>query len=41
MDSGFYINTIREAASHEDERTTYNNYTYNRAGRKEIENFLE
>lgn len=40
-DSGFYIITIREDAGHENERITYNHYTYNRAGRKEIENILE
>ena len=41
VDSGLNINTIREFAGHEDERTTYNNYTFNRSENKEIENILE
>ena len=41
VDSGLNINTIREFAGHEDERTTFNNYTFNRLGNDGIENMLE
>ncbi len=41
VDSGLNINTIREFAGHEDERITFNNYTFNRLGHAGIESVLE
>ena len=35
IDSGININEIRKAVGHTDERTTYGNYCYNRAGKQE------
>ncbi|MCD7737671.1 MAG: hypothetical protein LUH58_01330 [Lachnospiraceae bacterium] len=41
IDSGLNINEIRRLAGHEDERTTYKNYCFNRMTNKETENLLE
>ena len=41
IDSGLNINFIREVAGHEDERTTYRNYCYNRQKTDETESMLE
>lgn len=41
IDSGLNINEIRKLAGHEDERTTYNNYCFNRMTNAETENLLE
>lgn len=41
IDSGLNINEIRKLAGHEDERTTYQNYCFNRMTNKETENLLE
>lgn len=41
IDSGVNINTIRELAGHEDERTTYHNYCFNRNSRDETNEQLE
>ena len=41
IDSGLNINEIRKLAGHEDERTTYNNFCFNRMTITETENLLE
>lgn len=41
IDSGLNINEIRKLAGHEDERTTYNNYCFNRMTDTQTENLLE
>lgn len=41
IDSGLNINAVREFAGHEDERTTLNNYTFNRLGDSKTEDLLE
>ncbi|MCD7751615.1 MAG: tyrosine-type recombinase/integrase [Lachnospiraceae bacterium] len=41
IDSGLNINEIRKLAGHEDERTTYKNYCFNRMTNSETENLLE
>lgn len=41
IDSGLNIDKIREQAGHEDERTTYNNYCFNRLTDSQTENLLE
>lgn len=41
IDSGLNINEIRKLAGHEDERTTYGNYCFNRMTSEETENLLE
>lgn len=41
IDSGLNINEIRKQAGHEDERTTYNNYCFNRLSDEQTENILE
>ncbi len=41
IDSGLNINEIRKQAGHEDERTTYGNYCYNRLSNAQTESILE
>ena len=41
IDSGLNINEIRKQAGHEDERTTYGNYCYNRLSNTQTESILE
>lgn len=41
IDSGLNINEIRKLAGHEDERTTYGNYCFNRKTVSETESLLE
>ena len=41
IDSGLNINAIRKLAGHEDERTTYNNYCFNRLTDAQTEQLLE
>lgn len=41
IDSGVNINTIRELVGHEDERTTYNSYCFDRHSKEEINQQLE
>ncbi len=41
IDSGLNINAIRKLAGHEDERTTYNNYCFNRMTDAQTEQLLE
>ena len=41
IDSGLNINEIRKLAGHEDERTTYGNYCFNRLSDAQTENILE
>lgn len=41
IDSGLNINEIRKLAGHEDERTTYNNYCFNRMTNEQTEHLLE
>lgn len=41
IDSGLNINTVRKLAGHEDERTTYGNYCFNRLSDTQTENLLE
>lgn len=41
IDSGLNINEIRKLAGHEDERTTYGNYCFNRMTNEQTENLLE
>lgn len=41
FDSGLNINKIREMAGHEDERTSLNNYCFDRKADKDTENILE
>ena len=41
IDAGGYINEIRKQVGHEDERTTYRNYCFNRMPQNETENMLE
>lgn len=41
IDAGININTIREIAGHADERTTLNNYCYDRSEKAEIMEKLE
>ena len=41
IDSGLNINAIRQLAGHEDERTTYNNYCFNRLTDAQTEQLLE
>ena len=41
IDSGLNINEIRKLAGHEDERTTYNNYCFNRMTSEQTEHLLE
>lgn len=41
IDSGLNIDKIRELAGHEDERTTYGNYCFNRMTDTQTENLLE
>lgn len=41
IDSGVNINEIRKLAGHEDERTTYGNYCYNRLSDNQTESKLE
>lgn len=41
IDAGLNINLIREQVGHEDERTTYHNYCYNRMNKVETEEKLE
>ncbi len=41
IDAGVNINEIRKQVGHEDERTTYKNYCFNRMSRTETENLFE
>lgn len=41
IDAGVNINEIRKQVGHEDERTTYRNYCFNRMPQSETENILE
>lgn len=41
IDSGLNINEIRKLAGHEDERTTYNNFCFNRMTNEQTEHLLE
>lgn len=41
IDSGLNINEIRKMAGHEDEKTTYKNYCFNRLSDKQTESLLE
>ena len=41
IDSGLNINFIREVAGHEDERTTYRNYCYNRLSTTQTESIMD
>lgn len=41
IDAGVNINEIRKQVGHEDERTTYRNYCFNRMPQGETENMLE
>lgn len=41
IDGGMNINTIRKFVGHEDERTTYNNYCYDRRTSEQVLNQLE
>lgn len=41
IDAGININEIRKQVGHEDERTTYKNYCFNRLPQNETENLLE
>ena len=41
IDAGVNINEIRKQVGHEDERTTYRNYCFNRMPQSETENMLE
>ena len=41
IDSGLNINEIRKMAGHEDEKTTYQNYCFNRLSDKQTESLLE
>lgn len=41
IDAGVNINEIRRQVGHEDERTTYRNYCFNRMPQSETENMLE
>lgn len=41
IDSGLNINEIRKQVGHEDEKTTYRNYAFNRLGDKQTEDILE
>ena len=41
IDAGVNINEIRKQVGHEDERTTYRNYCFNRMPKNETENMLE
>lgn len=41
IDSGLNINEIRKLAGHEDERTTYGNYCFNRLSNTQTESILE
>ena len=41
IDDGINIDTIRRLAGHEDERTTYGSYCYDRHSSKQIEAQLE
>ena len=41
FDHGININTIREQAGHEDERTSLNNYCFDQKGDKDKERLFE
>ena len=41
FDHGININTIREQAGHEDERTSLNNYRFDQKGDKDKERLFE
>lgn len=41
IDGGMNINTIRKFVGHEDERTTYSNYCYDRRTSEQVLNQLE
>ena len=41
IDAGVNINEIRKQVGHEDERTTYRNYCFNRMPQRETEDMLE
>ena len=41
IDAGININEVRKQAGHEDERTTYKNYCFNRMAKSETESSLE
>lgn len=41
IDSGLNINEIRKLVGHQDERTTYNNYCFNRLSKNQTESKLE